>query len=646
VAVEAALAPAHPSAPNCAFTQRQRQRNAAERGGHLAVSKPAQSDAVVAIVDQPARSTRPRCTPHRAYLAMKRADMNRLTFLTFSTGVLAALLLVACGGGGGGSGASPGVAATGTAGAASAGSVSTGAVTALGVNSVAVDGATFATSHTAVIDDDTGPQSAGVAALDVGMTVSVLAAPGSTTTAPVASEVHLRPLARGIVDASDTTAGTLTVMGQTVQLTTSTNVTDHRACVTATTAPCTAITGQTGLTSTAGSGSTAIAGNYVTVHGYLYGSGAADGTANIVATLVSVADAPTVAVPAAYKAEGVATVTAGGVSIGGLAVNLGSATCYAAGAVAPCASAFSSGQVVSVFAATAPALPATSFNATTALLRTKMLVATAGTAIELEGKVSSVTTAPVGFNVSGVSVDASALPAGSLPATGDIVRVLGTVGSTGSTVTATAVTVLRPAIGASYGLEGNVGSVVAGSSANTYVLTLLGQTLAVNANTWLADRSTAGTGRSAQQSNPFNISTFQSYLAASPSQHLLVRALADGGGNLTAVSVTIAPTSSEASISGTADASPAPVNSSATGTPSTFSVHGLAVSADPAVVVQARNGRSVLATTIAAGDLVLARGTYAGSTLSVTAPATTLTPAAGNIVIDAGPPRGNDHGCF
>jgi hypothetical protein len=70
------------------------------------------------------------------------------------------------------------------------------------------------------------------------------------------------------------------------------------------------------------------------------------------------------------------------------------------------------------------------------------------------------------------------------------------------------------------------------------------------------------------------------------------------------------------------------------------------VSADPAVVVQARNGRSVLATTIAAGDLVLARGTYAGSTLSVTAPATTLTPAAGNIVIDAGPPRGNDHGCF
>jgi hypothetical protein len=92
------------------------------------------------------------------------------------------------------------------------------------------------------------------------------------------------------------------------------------------------------------------------------------------------------------------------------------------------------------------------------------------------------------------------------------------------------------------------------------------------------------------------------------------------------------------------DATPAPVISSATGTPTTFSLHGLAVSADPAAIVMKRV--TLTAPPLAAGDFVLVRGTFAGGTLTVAAPTGPVKPSASNIVIDFGPPRGNDHDCF
>ena len=224
---------------------------------------------------------------------------------------------------------------------------------------------------------------------------------------------------------------------------------------------------------------------------------------------------------------------------------------------------------------------------------------------------------------------------------------LGSVGSAGTTVTASSLTVLHAAHSATYGLEGNVGSVAAGTAANTYVLTLLGQSVAVDSTTRLADRSMRDGDRGDSAAHPFNITTFQTYLAASGSQHLLVRAAANASGNLTALSVTIAPASTVASIAGVVDATPAPMNSSTGGTPSTFSIHGLAVSADPGAIVKRGGDHGPMAgTTVAAGDFVLARGSLASSTLGVAAPSGPLTPTATSIVIDTGVPSNEDHDGF
>jgi hypothetical protein len=141
-------------------------------------------------------------------------------------------------------------------------------------------------------------------------------------------------------------------------------------------------------------------------------------------------------------------------------------------------------------------------------------------------------------------------------------------------------------------------------------------------------------------SNPFNISTFQSYLAASASQHLVVRTQADAAGNLTATSVTIVRASTVAAVSGVVDATPAPVNGSGSSAPTTFAVHGLSVSADPAAIVKVfaqhnlygfgGMGRTA-GGTVAAGDRVLVFGTFASSTLTVAAPASLR-----SIVLDFG----------
>jgi hypothetical protein len=560
--------------------------------------------------------------------------MKRLSVVLCAAGLAAALSLVACGGGG--------VAAGGNATASSAGSISSGTITAFG--SVFVNGHEFATGSAQVIDDDTGATSSGNAGLEVGMAVDVKAAADSSSSAPVAAEIHVRPLARGIVDLSN--SSTLTVMGQTVQVTASTLFSDHRACLTATTSPCMAITGQSGLTATTGSGSSAVPGNYVTVHGFLFSSGTPAGSANIVATLVSVGDAPATAVPVGYKAEGVVTAAgSNGITIGALAIDLASATCRNASGVTPCAGAFSAGQTVSVFGATAPALPATSFTPGVARLRSKLVVETVGASVELEGKVSSVTTSA--FVLRGITVDASKLT-GGLPAQGDFVRVLGTVATDGNSIVASSVKVLHAALSATYGFEGNVGTgdVAPGTATNTYVLTLLGQSIAVDASTRLDDRTVDDESASAM-ANPFNITTFQTYLAASSPRHVVVRAQADASGNLSALSVMITKASTVSGIAGLVNATPAPVNG--TTTPSAFWVHGLAVSADPAAIVKWANDRGTATASVAAGDLVLARGSFVSGTpgtLNVAAPTGTLTGAAANLVIDFGVPRGRDYDPF
>lgn len=531
-------------------------------------------------------------------------------------GLVVAAVLAACGGGGD--------ATTPTTSGATEAALSSGSISAFG--SVYVNGRRYTTGNARVIDDDTGAVStASAAALEVGMVVDVKpASTGSTD----AAELHLHPLARGIVDASDSTAGTLTVMGQTVQLTAATNYSDHRACVTATTNPCTAIASQDELTATTGTGSGATAGSYVGVHGYLFDDGSGSGNAQIIATLVSVRDVPTPSVPYAYKAEGVVSAAAGTtLTIGGLTVDLASATCRSGGTTVACSDAFAAGSIVSVGAAAQPALPAAALTAGFARAVTKIGTESAGATVELEGGVASVSGTT--FVMRGLTVDGTALA--TMPAVGDVVRVVGTVATGGQSITATELTVLRAASSRAYGLEGDVAAVIAGTTADTYTVTVLGQSITVNANTRLADRQSRSWSRTDPTANPFNIGTFATYFAASSSQHVLVKARTDAGGNLVSQSFTILPASTVATIAGPVDAAPAPVNSSATGTPSTFSVHGVAVSADPAAIFQGRYGRNAGSVTITAGEVVVVRGSFASGTLTVGATAN-----RSNAVIDLG----------
>jgi hypothetical protein len=552
-------------------------------------------------------------------------------------------MLAACGGGGGpsadvsaggGVGTGPGTAATPA--------VSSGAITAFG--SVFVNGHEFATTSAMVVDDDTQATSSSTTGLEVGMAVDVKASAQSTDAHPDASEIHVHPLARGAVDASTLSSNTITVMGQTIQLSSATVFSDHRACVNASVSPCAAVTGQSGLVA---SGTTP--GTYVSVDGYLYASGTPAAGANVVATLVAVRDVPTSASPADYKVEGVVTATgAASLTIGGLSVNLSGATCFANGATASCTSAFTVGQVVSVFSATSPTLPAVSFNATTAIARPRLLVETTGASVELEGSVSSVVASPASFVVRGVTIDASALASTPLLAVGDRVRVVGTIANGGTSITATSFVVTRASAAASVDLEGDVTSVAAGAAANTDAIVVLGQTIAVTSSTWLADRSLHGDGHTSASGASYNFATFQTYLAASASQHVVVRAIADPTGALTALSVAIFPASTHAGVAGVVDATPAPINSSTTGTATTFSIHGIAVHADPASIVKVAGGHGSFAVggTISAGDAVLARGIYSGMALTVAAPSGSAALSSSQIVVDEGAPSNREHDGF
>lgn len=553
-----------------------------------------------------------------------------------------AIGLAACGGGGGGS--TPSATTTPTPTSAAAAPSSSGAITAFG--SVFVNGHEFNTTHAQVIDDDTGAVSTGAAGLEVGEVVDVKADANSTAAAPVAAELHVHPLARGYVDAANATAGTITVMGQSVQLTSSTIFSDHRACVSATTSPCTPIAAASGLTASTVTGTTTTTttpGSYVTVHGYLFGGTTTTAPVNIIATLVSVGDAPTGSGIANFKVEGSVTVGTSTVTIGSLTIDLSKATCFDHGKTS-CTGAFTTGEIVSAGAAAAPTLPATKLVADFARVAARMPVETAGQSVEVEGAVSSATTTT--FVVRGITIDASGLPAGTtMPATGDVVRVAGTVATSGQSVTATSLTIVHSASSINLGLQGDVSAVTPGSTTGTYTVSVLGQTITINAQTRLADMSVRGWDREDPSANPFNITTFQTYLAASKSQHVMVSAeAASATGALVARSLVIVPASTVVSVAGSVDATPAPVNSTTTGTPSKFSVHGIAVSADPAAIVGpgmfGEGPRGMMMTqkpapTIAAGDQVLVVGTLASNVVTVGA-----TLSQTNAVVDGGAPNG------
>jgi hypothetical protein len=509
--------------------------------------------------------------------------------------------------------------------------MSSGVITAFG--SVFVNGRRFRTDKARVIDDDTGAVTSGDDR------------PGSRhgggREAPRprrpqdadADELHVHPLVRGFVDATDTTAATLTVMGQTVQLTSGTGFSDRRACVSATVAPCTPITTADGLVATTVTGtptSITTPGNYVTVDGFLFD----DPDTDVVATLVSVRDPPTGGSPANFKAEGVVTVDATGVSINGLRLDLSQARCRSGGSQVNCATAFTTGQVVSAGSATAPDLPATVLVADFARKAGKLPVEEAGATVEVEGVVSSVS-GTASFVVRGVVVDASGLPAGTtLPLVGDEVRVMGTLSADGTSVQATSLVIEDEAARAKVALKGQVTN-VAPAGTDTFTVTVLGLDVTVNAQTRLKDVS-RGFERRDPTVTPFNITTFESTLAANASKTVLIVAQQDTGGTLVAKSLTLLPASNVSAIAGRVDATPAPVNSTVSGTPTVFFVRGVRVSADPAAILEVGR-RGPQAATILAGEQVVATGTFTGGAI-VVGPIATLD----NRVLDLGVLRDDD----
>ncbi|MDE2422810.1 MAG: hypothetical protein KGN31_01210 [Betaproteobacteria bacterium] len=499
--------------------------------------------------------------------------------------------LASCGGGGGG-----GTTSSGTPTAQSTAAVSSGTVTALG--SVFVNGHEFDTNSANIVDADTGILnnssnsalvSTGLLSPEVGMTVAVNSATGSTTLVPVASEVRITPLVRGYVDASDLTAGTITVMGQTIQVTSSTAFTDKRACATSnscnTTNPLNyLVTGQSNLIATSGG----TPGTFVIIYGYTY---AASGSsqAQIVATMVSawdetntvftqtfVTDNHSSAELYPFKVSGIINTTNS--TIGSETLNLTATNCIVNGVTAACSS-IANGSMVSARGLTAPVNNTFSPNIVIAQSGVSSInpggsTLQVGQTVEVEGTVSSVSTP--NFVVRGITIDGSLLNT-ALPIVGSKVELTGTVSANG-TIQATSIQTDVPASlpRTIYSAPISGSSIVAGaqaasncsSSLPAYTLTILGQTAVVDCNSEIADRT-------ATVFQAFNINNFKTYISglSNSSVYAVVSTYIDASSvrRVNSINIINAPTSGFVSVSGTA------TSATVSGTITPFTVQGVTV---------------------------------------------------------------------
>ncbi len=544
----------------------------------------------------------------------------RISSLQFALGLTSALVLAACGGGGG---SMAGNSVAPTAAQAAPTALSSGTVTAFG--SVFVNGHEFNTTSASVIDDDAGTTTAATttgttaAGLAVGMQVDVVPAASSTTAAPVASEIHVHPLARGYVDYSDSTAGTLSVMGQTVAVGTAT-IKDARACVSATTGACTAIVDQTGFVSAATGGNTtcyqATGGSFtcgtttgvlsVQVYGFLATSATAGAGPIIQASLVRVVDPGTTPV---FHAEGplsAVNATEPKFTMGGLQLT-SSAACTTA---VPCN--FAVGNVVTARGKTL--VPVTTGGTAISVAFTpdvlkqrKVAALTAGSSVEVEGKVASVDTTAKSFVLQGLTIEAGTL---TLPAVGDVVEVAGTVNADLS-IAATAISIEHSAA-----MQNNpfliADTLKAGAVSGTaapFSVGVLGTTVTVNAMTRLEDRTVPrGT------SSAFNATTFATYInALSTPPSVAIQGYLDPTTNtLVATSFAIVPANNVVALGGKV--------ASISGSGVTLTVDGVTVTSVASgtgattVVGRGHNAAALTLASIVVGDYVVAQGTETGTT--------------------------------
>ncbi|MDE3010012.1 MAG: hypothetical protein KGI67_03920 [Pseudomonadota bacterium] len=525
----------------------------------------------------------------------------------------AASVLLACGGGGG-TAASP--AATGAASPA----LSAGTVTAFG--SVFVNGHEFDSSAASVIDDDTGTHASGSAAgtaLAVGMSVDVTPTAGSTNAAPKAQEIRIVPVARGPVDASDAAAGQLSVMGQVVRLTAGSVFKDARACVQASSSPCTPITAQSGLTPncTQASAASAYACSATAGVSSVQVFGFVDSATNtLTATLVRVIDNTS---PAVFRATGAITVAASGTPPAAYTINgLSFAPSTACSSTLDCS--FSSGNVVTTLGTLAPTpaaatsqLPIPVVFAPLSLHGSRASSLTVGATVELEGIVSNAGGST--YMLQGVTVT---LASGqSLPANGDTVEVSGTVTSAAPpAITAISESTEDSAShrqGGGFLLEDTLatGAVTTGVPATTpptYGVALLGTSVQINALTRMEDE-TANTAQA------FNITNFDKYLAAAAGgmPHVVVRGYIDTSGSvpvLVATEFRITAVPSAGNYNARVDGRITAISGSG------FSVDGVALTLPSALGIVDASNQPVSA--LASGDYVRVRLNDTSGALSVT----------------------------
>jgi Domain of unknown function (DUF5666) len=323
---------------------------------------------------------------------------------------------------------------------------------------------------------------------------------------------------RGEVDAVDTTASTLTVLGQTVHVTSGTSFAGSRTSG-STTTPISQL-------------SNVSVGDYVVVFGYLECASACGSSAtSIVASLVY---EPTTT--GMYRVQGYVTnYSAGSFVINGLTVD------FSSSGMSPtkCSSmncVFSNGQFVSVRSSTMPTGTYSATSSTLALAATDIKVReevptfASGSTVTIEGPVSQLGT--TGFVVRGITVDASSV-ASSLTglANNQIVEVTGTISSSG-TLVASAITVEQHA---TMMMMGPLDSASSGG------FSVLGQSFGVTSDTRFVDW--------AQGVRPFNSTNFSTILKAG--DQLIVSGYPTGGGNVaTRVERIPTPSSPAAAVEG------------------------------------------------------------------------------------------------
>jgi hypothetical protein len=455
--------------------------------------------------------------------------------------------------------------------------------------SVIVNGTEYAVdSSTAVVDGDSDDAPSNAAALQVGMTVDVTAS-GSTAT-----KVRFTSAVRGEVDAVDANASTLTVLGQTVVITSGTSFAGSTAGGGATPAP-SAI-------------SNVNVGDYVVVYGFIEctsatsGSTCSGGGTQVVASLVYEPGTVTTYRTVGY-AENV-NASADTFTINGLTVSYTtSGASPTACSPSPCA--ISTGEFVEVRSSTAP----TSSNGALTLAATRIKqsafapVLESGQTVSIQGPVDNLDTTADTFTVRGISISASTLAAtvGTL-SDGQIVEVTGTVNSDGS-ITATAITVERFATFA-------LVAPVTAESATDDTISLLGQTFTVNSTTKFADRIPQQFGQS------FNLSNFTSVLSVGD---LVEVSGYSGSSGFVATRVELLPTPKTAFVA--AEGVVTAVSTSA----DTLKIGGVTISLDASTkLLYPKSGGSAsigafLAAIKTGSSIVAVAGTQGSSAASITA---------------------------